>query len=262
MPWTDYTWQAGAYGEALVDLDDYCTAIRIVGDGGSGGKRGGNIPVPWLHGARAVGHKFAAESTVGLEVVLRYTNAAGAITHTDGAAGHAFENLAALKRIFYGRQGLSTLRRIAPDHGTVDLECEVLQPVMISQARHVFLFPLNCPKPYWRAAEQSSNPAVSCIVGGDAEIDDAEVVFASGTGPILTHTDSGATIQIEGAVPGGGVRVYVGEGRAARVTGGADHSAYVKVNKPYWLVLDAARNNSFTLSTGSATIYWRDRWRV
>jgi hypothetical protein len=138
----------------------------------------------------------------------------------------------------------------------------VLQPVTISQARHVFVFPLNCPRPFWRSAEQSSNPTVSCIVGGDAEIDDAQIVFGSGTDPLLTHTDSGATIQIEGAVPAGGVRVSVGEGRAARVTGGADWSAYVAVNRPYWLVLDAARNNSFTLSAGSATIYWRDRWRV
>lgn len=262
MVWTDYTYQAAPTGESLVNLSDYCTAVRIVGDGGSGGKQGGNIGVPYLHGARPVHHKYSAESTVALEVVLRYTNPAGAITHTDGAAGHAFENLAALKRIFYGRQAGVTLRRVAPDHGTVDLECEVLQPVTISQARHVFVFPLNCPKPFWRNTEQNSNPTVSCIVGGDAEIDDAEIVFATGTGPVLTHTDTGATITIEGAVPAGGVRVYVGEGRAARVTGGADWSAYVAVNKPYWLVLDAARNNSFTLSTGSATIYWRDRWRV
>lgn len=259
----DYSYQAGPKGGALTALSTYCSRVRIV-DEGMGGKRGDNIAIPYLHGARAVGHKFASESTLNLEVVLRYTNGSGAITHTDGAAGHAFENLSEVKRLLGGQRSLATLQRTAPDHGTVQIDVEALSPVRASSTHFIFLFPLNCPSPFWRSSAQNSqNPSSPITPAGDGPVDDMWVEFSGGSNASLTHSASGAQLSLTGATPGGGIRLLVGEGRAVYISGGADATDLVTANRSYWMEMDPGVSNSFTVGGGTtATVKWYDKWRV
>jgi hypothetical protein len=261
MVWTAYNYQAGPSG-SLTALSTLCTAVRVL-DEGSAGKRGVNVPIQYFHGAREVPHKFTTEHLIGLECHVRYSTSTGTITHADGAAGHVYENLETLKRLLYGGRAMTVLQREAPDYGTVQINVEVGPPVTISQARHIFLFPLVCPDPFWASTTLNTvNPEPSITVGGSAPVQDATVTFPAGdTNAILTHTDSGATIQILGAVPAGGVVVSAATGHAARVTGGTDWSEFLVVNKPYVLELDPGQSNPFTYSGGAATISWRNKWR-
>lgn len=263
MSW-DYAWQAGPDGGTLVDLADYCTSARVVDEGGAG-KRGTNIVIPGLEGRRSDPHKFSEQGLLGLEIVLRYTNAAGAVTHPDGAAGHAYDNLSQVKRLLYGHRTLTRLQRTAPDHGTVYVLGEVLQPVRISQARHVFLFPLTLPVPSWHSTtENSQTPTPSVTVGGDFPVNDAVLEFVGGTDPVLTHTDSGAELGVQGAVPAGGVRIFIGEGRAEYISGGANATNLLTpANRRYWMSLDPGQVNAFSAVGGSTiTLKWRDQWRA
>ncbi len=258
-----YNYQAGPKGGSLTALSTYCDRVRIV-DEGMGGKRGNNIAIPFLHGARAVEHKFASESSIALEMVPRYTNSAGAVTHVDGAAGHVYENLSEVKRLLTGQRGLATVQRVAPDHGTVQIDVEALAPVRISSTHFIFLFTLNCPSPFWRSSTQNSQSAASPITpAGDGPIDDMWIEFVGGTDASLTHTASGAQISLTGSTPGGGVRVLVGEGRAENISGGADATDLVSANRSYWMELDPGVSNSFTVGGGTtATVKWYDHWRV
>lgn len=263
MAW-DYAYQAKVAGGGFVNLSNYCDNVRIV-DEGMGGLRGTNTIIPYLQGARAIGHKFAAESTLLLEVVPRYTDSSGGITDPDGAAGHVYENLSNLKLLFTPNpQGLSTLRRDTPNFGITDIEVEPLAPVRISQAHFIFLFSLNCPHPFWHSSSQNSQSAASPItIGGDGPVDDHWIEFVGGTDASLTHDDTGAQISLSGATPAGGIRVYVGEGRAEYITGGADATSLVSANRSYWMELQAGASNSFTVGGGTtATVKWYDHWRV
>lgn len=256
MPWTVYDYQAGPKGGSLTPLLNFCTMVRVLSEGGSG-KRGGNVGVQYLHGEHAVAHKFLTPRIIPLEVALRYTSAAGTITHADGAPGHVFENLSEVKRLLRGHRSQATLQRTAPDMGTVQIDVECMEPTP-TQNRFVYLFPLVAARPFWRSTTVQSTAASPIAVGGDAPVDDAELVFAGGAGsPTFTHTASGATIGYVGTVPGGGVRVYTETGQAVRVSGGADESAFITFNKPYVLELDPGVSNAFT---GSGTISWQDKW--
>lgn len=255
MAWS-YAYQAGPKGGTLLALLNYCTSVRLVSEGGSG-KRGGDVNVQYLHGDHPVPHKFLAPKLIPLEVVLRYTSSAGTITHADGAEGHVFQNLAEVKRLLRGQRGQATLQRTAPDMGTVlvDVECGEPSP---SQNRFTYLFPLVAARPFWRSTTLTTTTTSPIVVGGNAPVDDAEIVFAGGgASPIFTHTASGATIQYVGTVPAGGVRVYTETGQAARVSGGADESANVAFNKPFILELDPGVSNAYT---GTVTIEHRTKW--
>lgn len=254
MVW-DYAYQAGPKGGSLTALSNFCRSIRVLEEGGSD-KRGADVAVQYLHGEHAVAHKFLTPRLIPLEVGLRRTSAAGTITHADGAAGHAFENLSEVKRLLRGQRGLATLQRTAPDMGPVQIDVHCGKPTP-TQDRFTYLFPLVAPRPFWRSTSLSSTGTSPLAVGGDAPVDDAEIVFASGTDPIFTHTPSGATIQYVGSVPGGGVRVFTETGQAIRVTGGADESEFMAYNKPYILELDPGVDNAFT---GSATVEWYTKW--
>lgn len=259
----DYDYRAGPKDGTLTTLDTYCNRVRII-DEGMGAKRGSNIVVPYLEGTRPVTHKYLSESTLLLEVIPRYTNASGAVTHTDGAAGHVYENLSNVKRLLSGEGGLATLQRTAPDHGTVQIDVEVLTPVRISSTHFIFLFSLNCPTPFWRSTSQNSqNPSSPITPDGDGSIDDMWVELVGGTNASLTHTPSGATLTVDGTNPSGGVRILVGEGRAVRISGGADATDLITANRSYWMYMNGGVSNSFTVGGGTtATVKWYDHWRV
>lgn len=259
MTWS-YAYTAGPKGGSLTALSNFCTSVRLLTEGGSG-KRGGDVAVQYLHGEHAVPHKFAMPRLLPLEVVLRFTNSAGAITHADGSDGHVFENLSEMKRLLRGQRGLATLARTAPDMGAVQIDVECGEPTP-TQNRFTYMFPLLAARPAWRSTTLNSISASPLTVGGDAPVDDAEIVFSAGAvSPVFTHTASGATIGIIGTVPSGGVRVFTETMQAVLVTGGADYSEFVaSPAKAYGLELDPGVSNAYTVSAGTVTVEWRDKW--
>lgn len=263
MVWSVYTYKAGPFGGTLLPLLDYCSSVRLIDESGPG-KRGGDVTVQYLHGNHAVGHKFANPRLLALEVVLRYTSAAGTITHTDGAPGHVFENLSEVKRLLRGQASLATLERIAPHHGTVQIDVECGEPTP-TQNRFTYLFPLVAARPFWRSTTLQTDSASPIAVGGDAPVDDSTITFsAAASSPVFTHTSSSETVKptvtYTGTVPAGGVIAYMETLQAQNVTGGADCSNLVNFNKPYGVILEAGMSNTFTVSSGSATVAWRDKW--
>lgn len=259
MVWSVYTYKAGPLGGTLLPLSDYCSSVRLLDEGGVS-KRGGDVTVQYLHGNHAVGHKFANPRLLALEVVLRYTAAGGTVTHTDLEPGHVFENLSEVKRLLRGQRSLATLERIAPDQGTVQIDVECGEPTP-TQNRFTYLFPLIAARPFWRSTTAQTDSTSPIAVGGDFPVDDATVTFSAGaSSPVFTHTASGATITYTGTVPAGGVTVNTLTGQAFNVTGGADCSNLVSFNKPYILELDPGVNNAYTISSGTVTVGWADKW--
>lgn len=256
----NYAYTAGPKGGTLIPLSNFATMVRLLTEGGPG-KRGADVAVQFLHGEHAIPHKFANPRLLPLEVAMRYTNAAGAITHADGAPGHVHENLSEIKRLLRGQRGLATLARTAPDMGAVQIDVECGEPTP-TQNRFCYLFPLKAARSFWRSTTLNSTSSSPLTVGGDAPVDDAELVFSAGaTDPVFTHTPSGATIGIEGVVPAGGVRVFTETLQAVRVTGGTDYSEFLaEPAKGYGLELDPGVTNAFTVSSGSVTVEWRDKW--
>lgn len=258
MVW-DYLYTAGPKGGSLTALLNFCSSVRLLTEGGPG-KRGPDVAVQYLHGEHPVAHKFANPRLLPLEVVLRFTSSAGTITHADGAEGHVFENLSEVKRLLRGQRGLATLARTAPDMGAVQIDVHCQEPTP-TQARFVYLFPLVAPRPFWRSTTVQTDSSSPIAVGGDAPVDDAEVDFSAGAAsPVFTHTPSGATITYTGTVPAGGVRVFTETGQAINITGGADTSELLSYNKPYILELDPGVSNAYTISAGTVTVRWQDKW--
>ncbi|RKZ12615.1 hypothetical protein DRQ53_14555, partial [bacterium] len=240
MAW-DWAYKAGPAG-SLETLSNYCLSVRVLAEF-STGKRGSNPVVEYRHGEYSSPRKYVRASNLVLETVVRYTNAAGAVTHGDGASGHVMENLGHLKRLFGGNMGeLTRLQRTAPDHGIVYRDIELLGEATPSQARHIFTWPLHAPHPFWIGAADTANTGATLTVAGDAPIGDAVITLTSGTDGGIIHTASGASVTISGAMPAGGVEIDVGAGTCVKVTGGADWSNYLVVNKPWWFELDPGAN--------------------
>lgn len=242
----DFDWKAGPRGGTLTDLDTISRFVRNT-DEGSPGMRGGNVPIQYKHGAREVAHLFSDQLLVPLE-----------ISFVDKA------QMTSMKQLLYGGRKMVTLQKNDPSWGIVQIDGKMFQPVVATQDRFTYQFSFTCgDPPFWRSTTlQSLNPVPTLSVGGNAPVDDAEVVFTGGTDATLTHTDSGAVVALEGATPAGGVRCYINTGFAARVTGGTDWSEWFFQNQPFILEMDSSTVNAFTLTGGgSVVIEFRNKWR-
>lgn len=260
MAWTDWTYKAGSPEGTLESLSDYCLSVRIVAEN-IVGKRGKNPTVDYRHGEWSSPRKYIRAANVTLETVLRYTNSAGVVTHADGAAGHVMENFAEVKRIFGGRMGeLTRLERISPHEGTVYRDFELLGDANPSQANHIFTWPLHCPKPFWHGAADVDNSGATLTVGGSAPAGGITLAFSTGTDIKITHDDSGDYVQISGAAPAGGVLVNVDAGTCTQISGGADYSNNLVVNRPWWFELDPGTND-VTVTGGTVLTSWVEQWR-
>ena len=259
MAWTVWDYEAGSPEGQLYDLLDYCLHVRIISETATG-KRGTNSVVGYRHGEYSSPRKYLRAANVSLETAIRYTNAAGTVTHPDGAAGHVMENFGHLKRIFRGRMGeLTRLQRTSPDHGTVYRDFELLGDANPSQAQHIFTWPLHCPNPFWHGAADVNNAAPTLIVGGDAPAGNITLEFSSGTDTKIAHSTTGDYVQILGAIPSGGVFVNIEDGTCKRISGGADWSNNLVVNRPWWFELEPG-TNTVVLTGGTVLTSWSEQW--
>lgn len=255
MAW-DYDWQAGPAG-SLLDLADYCASVRVVNEW-STGRRGSNPIVQYQHGAHHAARKYVRPTTFVLETSIRNTNAAGAITHSDGAAGHAYENLSILKGIFGGTVGaLVRLQRTAPHIGAAYIDVEQLGEAIPTQTRHIFGWPLTAPHPFWIGAADNGNTQPTLTVAGDAPVGDAVLKFLTGT-DVKAALASGDFAQVVGALPAGGVTLDLGTGLAVRITGGADWSDAVRRSNAWELNPGA---NTVTVTGGTMSFDWYTQWK-
>lgn len=253
MSWT-YSYQADGS-----DLLDYCDAVVVENEGGAG-KRGGNLTVGFLDGERWEPKNYAPLDLI-LKTTLKYTSAAGTITHVDGGPGHAFENFSEVKKLLT-QAGLKYLTRTAPDYGSQRAAFEMIGPPIEGESRLVWYWPLRVPSGSWQTVTQATatgNPP-SATTGGNRRIHDPELVF-SGAGSFTYTNAAGEEFQIVAASgPTYPVTLVNSNGEwLVTASGGADASQYVTVENASVLVLDP--DSALSISTTvSCTLRWRNRW--
>lgn len=253
MSWT-YSYQADT-----VDLLDYCDAVVVENEGGAG-KRGANLAVGFLDGERWEAKTYGPLDII-LKTTLKYTSAAGTITHADGGPGHAFENFSEMKKLLT-QPGLKYLTRDAPDYGNVRAAFEMIGPPIEGESRLVWYWPLRVPSGSWQSATQEtatgSPPTVT--TGGNRRIHDPELVF-SGAGSFTYTNDAGTEYPIAVASgPSFPVTLTNDNGEwIATDNASADASPYVTAEHPAVLVLDPDSSLSLA-ATVSTTLRWRNRW--
>ena len=254
MGWI-YDYEAGPPGGALTDLLDFCYDIRLVSEPVLG-FRGRNPIVAYQHGEFSSPRKFHPAANILLETWLRYTNAAGAVTHTDGRPGHVYENYGSMKTLLTGAQAsLVRLERTNPEDGTVHMDVELVGEGRPTQAQHIIGWPLRGPHPFWVGVASAQQTPVTVTNGGTAPVGDAVVaVTGTTTKPRLTHSATGDFIEIAGVLPAGGVTVDIGARTCTKITGGADFSDNLVVNAPWWMEFDPGANTvAVTQTSGTPT---------
>ena len=246
MAW-DYDYRVGA-----TSLSDYCTRITVPDESG-GGLIGDNLHIPGTDGERVM-DKTLAPTVIPFKTFLRYTNPSEAITHTDGAPGHVYENLSELKKIFR-KQGPVLLLRDQPHAGTVVAEVELMGEPVRGEEDHIFTWPLKLIGGSWRGNTQNSVAAASVVTSGDTRIDDMEIEFA-GTSTVAFTDAAGITYSIEALSGSFPLIVFTGPNKRVE-QGGSPDPGRVVIDHEAWFRLDADDTPSIS---GSATFRWYDRW--
>lgn len=251
MGWT-YNYRAGPTGGTLTPLLDHANGIWIPSEG-TAGKAGENIKVPSRHGSRFRPFKFYEEGLIEIKMSLRYTDDLGTITHPDGAAGHAYQNHAAIKRLLDTGLTTATIRRDMPDAGEVDLIGELTEGIRTADTHFIFSYMFRAHIPTWRSTTESNTGTSPVAIVGDAQIQDAVLEF-SGPGT-FEHTPTGATCVYSGS---GAALVYPYEDRATDLAGTTDKSSEVSFNRDYGIIFFPG-DNAFT---GPVTVRWHEQWQV
>ena len=275
MVWTVYAYQAGAVGGPYVDLLDYCDNVRIPSEMDSP-KRSSNRDIPYRDGEFSDALKFRRAGTFLLDCMVSYTDAAGAVTHADGAAGHVQENLQALKRLLGGNGVPLLIRRTAPHIGAVEAICENLGGVRAAGPRMRFVFPMRLLDGTWREQSLTSDTqtdivafphAYNIVTDGDYPIGDAKITFtckANGTAPTLEVTSTGDKISVAGSFVTNDI-IIIDLGRTRVFTLNGSNYTTVSSNRAWWMRLpDSTAALGMTLGASSGTwdckIEWRSRW--
>ncbi len=260
MGWL-YVYKAGPPGGALTDLLDFCYDIRLVSEPVLG-FRGRNPIVAYQHGEFSSPRKFHPAANILLETWLRYTNAAGAVTHTDGRPGHVYENYGSMKTLLTGAQAsLVRLERTNPEDGTVHMDVELVGEGRPTQAQHIIGWPLRGPHPFWVGVAASQQSPTTVTNNGTAPVGDAVIDIVGGTAGGISHDDTGDSVTIAGALPSGGVRVDVGARTAVRISGGADWSDNLVVNAPWWIEFDPGANAVTAVGGSTVTVDFSLQYR-
>ena len=192
-----------------------------------------------------------------LRVHLRWTNAAGAITHVDGEVGHIRENLSLIKREL--SKPVTVWSRTLEHIGDVRAVVKSNTPGFVGEQRQVYNFPLSIGVGAWQDASESSStgsPATGVITEGDREVSDPRVSLPSAGTRTVTTADGLVYTIVAASGPTYPVIVDVGAGTVI-ATGGADASGDVTFDHEHWFRFSA---NHTHVITGSGTWFWRNRW--
>lgn len=255
--WTDAQYN---YRIAGVQLMDYCERVRVVVEA-SPARRGNNFEIPGLEGEYSFPDKLHEPLNVAVECTLRYTDDTGGITHTDGAPGHVYENLAELKRLFGGGGKLASLQRNLPHQGETILEFEVLAEPVLGQNHFQYVFLCHAPRVFWRGTTLNSytSGTGTINVGGNAPVHDAIVTF-TGDGSIMTN-DGLSGIEIDGSAG----TVIVNCGTRVVTQGGSPAPGLIRPLTNRWLYLPAHAtnvNNPVPVTVvGTVEVEWYRKWR-
>ncbi len=245
------------YAIGGTDMADLCDSFRIVGETAPG-KRGRGFALPGIEGERSYPDKLSQPGSFVVNALIRYTNASGAVTHVDGAAGHAYENLAELKRLFLGTNGFVTLTRTVPDYGDQQLEFEVLDSIRPIGPLHHFSVLCQAPSGFWESAgslSSYSSGTGNIDVGGNAPVHDAIVTVTGASGKIELDA-TGDYVEISGA---SGTTV-IDCGDRTVTNGGSDADDLLSVGGNRWFRMFGGQLNAVTV-TGTVQVQWRNKWR-
>lgn len=251
MGW-DYDWKLNNLA-----LDTVATSVRIESEGGNSNTDGG-IRIPGRDGVVIDPEAPDGAVVLTLRTILRYTNSSGAVTHTDGKAGHVYENLSKIKKELYRP---ATLTRTAPHMGTVVArDVRLIADPTPGELRHIYLWSLLVPEGTWRDNTESTAtgtpPTVTTL--GNRRISDP-ILILSAAGEFEYTASDGTVYTITGASgPTYPVTIDVGEGTVID-DDEEDASGSVTFSHRSWLRLDPGSNLSLT-SAVEATLKWRNRW--
>lgn len=273
MAWTAWSYQAGPVGGPYTDLDDYCDNVRIPSEMDAP-KRGSNPTIAYKDGEYSDPFKFRGAGTYLLDCMVSYTDAAGATTHTDGAAGHVMENLQSLKRLLGGNGELVTVRRTAPHMGAVEAVSEYMGGLNSSDFRMRFVFPMRMVEGSWREQTASQDietglgttGSYTIATGGDTDVGDATFTFtctADGANPALTITSTGDELSLNGSFVAGDVVVV--NLRDSIFTLNGTSTAVVRKNRAWFMRLphdQATLGLGWAADSGTWTmqIDFNNRW--
>ena len=235
-------------------LSDVATAAIVVDEYGASFNDSG-YQIPGRDGIELDPQSPYGPRTITLKTALRYTNSSGTVTHTDGAAGHVYENLSLIQAELAG-SGLVTLTRTVPHIGNQRALVKLLDNPRPADNRSVVLWVLTCPSGSWQDATETSEATSSVTTSGNRRIFDPIIVFASAT--TITHTASDGTVSTITAAAGPTYPVTVDVGARTIIdNAAADAFGSVTFDQPWWLRMDPDGAQSFT---GTATIKYRNRW--
>ena len=255
MSWTDaqYDYKVGGISLLL-----YCERVRVVIEG-MAARRGQNFSIPGLEGEFSYPGKLREAMNVAIEVTLRYTDENGLITHTDGASGHVFENLAEVKRLF-AASNPAVIQRTLPHQGTVMLDFEILAEPVLGGSHFQYVFLCHAPGVYWRSttAESYTGGTGNIPVGGNAPVHDAILTFST-DGSIMTD-DGLSGVEIAGLTSA----VTVDCGRRTVIQSAVPAPGLILPLSNRWLYLspdptDPANPVPVTI-VGTVEVEWFPKW--
>jgi len=234
------------------DLIDYCERVVVVTEG-MANREDSDFKLPGLEGEVTFPNKLWDSGNVILVTFLRYTDPDGVITHTDGSAGHIYENISALKAIF-GKNGLVDLRRTAPDYGENRMDVELIQGPNEGQWPGHQIWILKAPKPFWRGL----TPVVisgsgSVTPAGDAPIDDMVIEF-DGNGRV---TIDGEWVEIVGS---SGANIMVDCGARTILQSAVHRDRWFNPFSDRWLRLHGGQASTVTFAGSVTGLTYFPKW--
>ncbi len=259
-------------------LSDYADMVRLVGEP-VGGVRGQTLDIAYKHGAYAAARHWAKAQLVMLETKLRYTNPSGAITHVDGAAGHAYENRSELAKLMkLSNDSIFRMTRLMPDYGLVraDFIClDEAQPA--GDVDHLFRWPLWNLDGGWESdaldidQDDTALGATDTIVfttGGNME---SYPIFtidctADGSNPSLTLAAGSQDALTLAASYVNTDTIVIDVGERTVTLNGTRELASLAINRGWWMELEPD-TIGLTINWASDSGTWdvntkvRNKWR-
>lgn len=241
---------------ALETLTDFMEFPRVTVER-SADQRDIHFVLPHQPGVDEDVAEFADISKVEITGRVRHTDAAGAVTHAEGAEGHVAENASTLRRLFTTVREPHILRRDTAHPDTVDLKFRH-DLITIERDQKVRIV-LRGVWPYWRSTTLKSQALTAGTtvvpVLGDSPIADA-IFHMNGPGTV-TYDRFNESFEL---LTGSGATTVNCRTRTIIVTaGGADNSEFFVPDHPWWMILEPSDTIEIT-STVAGTVEWRDSY--